>query len=149
VANRGSRPIYRRGRAGGWWGNQHAKLIFERGLSSLYPGTTGRSAGTCYEYRSVVQVHGYGPRCARIEVHGDFEPCDAAVFVDGPAESPHRYASGALCMWHPTDPPERRWIARQGLVALLDLAVLHLFREAYWHEVRVWPGDQAPHTVRD
>lgn len=32
-----------------------------------------------------------------------------SVFVDGPDDSPHRYGDGSLCMYHPSDPPERRW----------------------------------------
>lgn len=142
----GGRTVYRKGRAGGWWGNQRAKLIFEKDISGQYPGTVGRSAGAYYEYRTRVQVHGLCPRAVRIEVYGDLEPRDAVIFADGPAESPHRYPNGSLCMWHPHDPPELRWIPRHGLVALLDHTVLHLFREGYWREAGEWPGDEAPHV---
>lgn len=51
------------------------------------------------------------------------------VFADGPDDSPHRYQNGSLCMWHPDDPPEQKWIFQDGLLALLNQIQAHLFRE--------------------
>src|SRR4051794_31944821 len=66
------------------------------------------------------------------------------VRVDGPG-SPHRYFDGSLCMWHPADPPEEKWVFEDGLLALLHLVQAHLFREAWYREHGVWLGPQAPH----
>jgi hypothetical protein len=67
------------------------------------------------------------------------------VYVDGPSESPHRFSDGALCMWHPYDPPHRRWTRGNGARALLGHIVAHLIREHWWRETGDWPGDEAPH----
>lgn len=69
-------------------------------------------------------------------------PC---VYTDGPSESPHRYADGALCMWFPYDPPEQRWTRNDGPVALLGHVVAHLLREEWWRRTGEWPGEEAPH----
>lgn len=67
------------------------------------------------------------------------------VFADGPTDSPHRFDDGSLCMWHPADPPNRRWRMADGLLDLLDTIRGHLLREAIWRETGEWPGEEAPH----
>jgi len=68
------------------------------------------------------------------------------VRVDGPS-SPHRYDDrGSLCMWYPDDPPERRWVFGDGLLALLNIIQAHLFKEAWWREYGEWLGEEAPHA---
>jgi hypothetical protein len=67
------------------------------------------------------------------------------VFTDGPWESPHRYADGSLCMWHPRDQPEKRWTRRDGAAALLGHVVAHLLREEWWRRTGEWPGEEAAH----
>ncbi len=62
-------------------------------------------------------------------------------------KSPHRYVAtdGALCMWYPKDPRERRWLPADGLLALIEMAHNHLFAERYhWLHDR-WPLDEVPH----
>lgn len=68
------------------------------------------------------------------------------VFADGPTDSPHRYADGSLCMWHPADPRELCWDFRDGLLMLLNYIQAHLFREAWWRETGEWLGAEAPHN---
>lgn len=68
------------------------------------------------------------------------------VYVDGPADSPHRYDDGSLCMWYPRDPLERRWVFDDGLLALLGQIAAHLVKEHLWRETRRWPGDEVPHA---
>lgn len=50
-------------------------------------------------------------------------------------------------MWLPDDPDERRWRPSDGLLKLIDTAVVHLFKELYWRETGEWLGDEAPHHV--
>jgi len=50
-----------------------------------------------------------------------------------------------LCMWRPGDPPERRWVDEDGLLALFGMTAEHLFKEAWWREHGEWLGDEAPH----
>jgi hypothetical protein len=67
-------------------------------------------------------------------------PDTPRVTVDGPAESPHRYGDGELCMWFPGDPLERRWRRRDGAAALTGHIAGHLIREAWWRQTGEWIG---------
>jgi hypothetical protein len=76
------------------------------------------------------------------------------IFVDGPAgptASPHRYSANRLCVWYPSDPDDQKWIFEDGLLMLICLIQLHLFRETWWRETGgldddgEWLGPQAPH----
>jgi hypothetical protein len=67
------------------------------------------------------------------------------VLVDGPKDSPHRFGDRSLCMWHPRDPFDQRWVFQDGLVALLGYVIAHLFREAWWRETGEWLGPEAGH----
>ena len=96
-------------------------------------------------YELSVEVPGYDEqRRVHIELpaSASIEP---RVLVDGPDRSPHRYADGSLCMWHPDDPPARRWTPDDGLASLIDCIRVHLFQEAEVRHDRPWPGDEAPH----
>ena len=49
------------------------------------------------------------------------------------APSKHRCShDGALCLWHPLDPQERRWTSAKGLLDLIEIIRTHLFLEHYW-----------------
>lgn len=94
------------------------------------------------------------PVPVRIEFH-EYPPYDTLglhprdyprVFADPGAASPHRQPhDGALCLWQPRDPDDRRWLATQGLVDLLSITRNHLFFEVHWRATEEWLGDEAPH----
>jgi len=75
------------------------------------------------------------------------------VHADLGAESPHRLPGDALCLYKPVDPPERRWRAEHGLLALINLTRRHLFLEDGWRltggygtggrRKGVWAGDES------
>lgn len=74
------------------------------------------------------------------------------VYADLGAESPHRLADDALCLYFPRSAAARRWTPAKGLLALLDLTRDHLLFEGYWRltggEHRgVWLGEEKPHKV--
>ena len=75
------------------------------------------------------------------------------VFADPGAASKHRMPDDdALCLYHPDDPPERRWTAADGLVSLFNIIVNHLFCELRWRNTGgahggVWPLDEAAHGL--
>jgi hypothetical protein len=57
----------------------------------------------------------------------------ASVGADGPTRSRHRFywsRPSSLCLWFASDHEGRRWTLKDGLVALSDLARLHLIKEA-------------------
>ena len=87
-------------------------------------------------------------RLVEVKIIGYSQVGGAVVTVDGPTESPHRYGDGSLCLWHPHDPSEMRWRPQDGIVRLIDLVVVHLFREAWWRDTGAWPGPEAPHGMR-
>jgi hypothetical protein len=72
---------------------------------------------------------------------------DPRVRADGPTDSPHRYRGGFLCMWHPTDSDEQRWVPGHGAAALLTRIIAHLMREEWWRRTGEWVGDEAPHDL--
>jgi hypothetical protein len=69
--------------------------------------------------------------------------------LDGPTDSPHRNAPLWLCLYYPSDPPERRWKLSDGLGRLFDLARMHVWCEHIWRKngrrPEDWPTPQAPH----
>ncbi len=74
-------------------------------------------------------------------------PESVRVHVTGPTDSPHRYSSGALCMWFPSDDASRRWTRRDGPVALVAHVVAHLAQEEWWRRTDEWVGEEAPHDL--
>lgn len=105
------------------------------GRTALVPVTVRFDAKPCYE------TYGLRPE--------DYP----RVFADVGLLSPHRMPDRSLCLYYPGDPVERRWIASDGLLALLNLVSDHLFYETYWrhtggHRRGRWLGAQAPHGYR-
>lgn len=96
-----------------------------------------------FQVEFVLNVPGLPPRCLRIVFAGYGSV--PSVYADGPAESPHRYSDGSLCMWYPWDPEAARWTRRDGAAALLGHITAHLLREEWWRKTGEWVGDEAPH----
>lgn len=132
-----------------WLIDLRFRLRFERGLAPMFPDRqireTGRKLADQVIYSLTVQVPGYEPRRLTVNVKNGYRPYPQ-VFVDGPDDSPHRYSDGSLCMWHPENPPECKWVPADGLLTLVRYAQLHLFREAWWRETGEWVGEEAGHS---
>jgi hypothetical protein len=81
------------------------------------------------------------------------QPALTRVYADGPTESPHRYAPHpkdplhrpSLCIWYPDDPPEQRWVSSDGLLSLIEMTRVHLFKESYYRDTGEWLGEEVPH----
>ena len=72
------------------------------------------------------------------------------VFADLGLDSPHRMPDDSLCLFYPGDPPDQRWTADDGLLALFNLTADHLFFETYWRHTGgrrcgTWLAPEAPH----
>lgn len=134
---------------GPWYGRMRDRLDFEgaarRGIAGLRSYQRPGGRGWCY--RLGVEPVYCPPREVLIEFRLDDGGRYPRVFVDGPSHSPHRYHAdgGHLCMWYPSDPPDRRWIFDDGLLALIGQIQVHLIKEHLWRELGEWPGDEAPH----
>jgi hypothetical protein len=134
-----------------WYLSETERSAFARGRKAAYGDVHGALARegpqTLLVYAGEVTVPYYEARDVTISFGKHADPDTPFMTADGPTRSPHRYADGALCIWYPDDPPERRWTRQDGLVPLLDLVALHLFREAWWRESGEWLGPQAPHRA--
>lgn len=64
------------------------------------------------------------------------------VMAHGLSDLRHVNSDGSLCLWFPGDDSSRRWTHDKGLVSLLDLIVLHLYKEARFKETGTWLGDE-------
>lgn len=141
----------RRRKQAPWYHDFLTRLRFETEVRKVYPALSatkvGKGKGATIVYVVPVTVPIYDKRrTLTIRLANYTEPSLIGVTVDGPTESPHRYPdTGHLCMWHPKDGPSDRWLPEEGLLRLIQYATVHLFREAYWRETRVWPGPEAPH----
>lgn len=100
-------------------------------------------------FTAQVPIPGEDSRLVTAEFDQDL-PTWPFVFADGPTDSPHRFPDRGrthLCIWHHNDPPERRWVPDDGLMALFGMAQHHLFKESWWRETGEWLGDEAPHDA--
>jgi hypothetical protein len=145
---------YGRRRTVPWYSREGVRIIFERGAVTEFPTlrrTTRKTDGEkCLCYRVDVEVPFYNTT-RRIEIIFFPRPSPGTPLVlsDGPDSSPHRYSDferRLLCIWYPKDPPERRWTPSDGLLHLLGLTQLHLFREYWWRETTEWLGPEANHS---
>lgn len=140
----------RRAKPAGWYEDFRYRLRFEAPAHRAYPSLrsirTGNGTSAEIVYTLTVTVPEYLTRRAiTIRIADLTRPFLAAVTVDGPTTSPHRYRDGQLCMWHPDDGPELVWQPEEGLLGLIQYVCVHLFRESYWREYAYWPGPEAPH----
>ncbi|MGH2941442.1 MAG: hypothetical protein ACRDLN_01515 [Solirubrobacteraceae bacterium] len=126
-----------------------ARLRFEGRARSQHPTLTARATGRGHNaeivYRLMIDVPEYEPRKVVIRLRNGFEPYGEHITADGQTDSPHRYGSDRLCIWHPDDSPEHVWTADDGLGELISHAAIHLFKEAYWRETGEWLGPEASH----
>jgi hypothetical protein len=136
-----------------WYTDMRARLRFEGRARSQHRTLTATSTGRGHDadiiYRLTISVTGYEPRKAVIRLRNGFEPYGARITADGPTDSPHRYGNDRLCIWHPDDPAEHTWTAKDGLSELISHIAIHLFKEAYWRETGEWLGPEAPHQPVD
>jgi hypothetical protein len=106
----------------------------EAGLRTLYPEINISRSKKRLTYELDVEIETYETRRIRIVFKAGEPAPFVNVFADGPTESPHRYGNDRLCMWHPDDPPELRWLPEHRIVGLIEMARRHLFREAWWRQ---------------
>jgi hypothetical protein len=133
-----------------WFESFKTRLRFELHASGAYPSLSGEKVGhgwnAKYVYTATVNVPGYERRRIRIAFPALSEVSAPDIYVDGPGASPHRFKGGKLCVWHPSDPDEQRWLPSDGLLGLLDMIAIHLFKEAWWRETGEWLGEEIVHV---
>jgi hypothetical protein len=145
MVSKGKRP------GGPWYGEFRRRLLFERNARRVYPqlkGATGRHREIYgFAYRVTVEIPTYGTRTLTI-IFPRRAPRNPRVFSDGPFLGRHRFDDGSLCMWYGRDPSHQRWVFDDGLHKLIDHAILHLFKEAWFIDTGEWLGDEIIHHQR-
>lgn len=139
-----------------WYEHFPTRIQFEHHARVVYPRLRSKRVGrgeVAYEVR--VSIPEYKDRTIEMIFFSTTpEPSLLRIYADGPTGSLHRYAPrdkdrqqrSSLCVWHPEDPPELRWVPGDGLLSLIEATRMHLFKEAYSRETADWPGDEAPHS---
>jgi hypothetical protein len=142
-----------------WVENFALRLRFEVRARRAYPRMRRTIEGgkrLPRVYRLIVPVPEYEERAIELQFRRRTRaPTLMRVYADGPVESPHRFrphpmdsqSRPSLCIWLDDDPPEMRWVAADGLLALINHTRIHLFKEAYWRETGEWLGPEAPHAT--
>lgn len=122
---------------------------FERDARREYPDlrcyTSGRSRKDVVIYIVTVTIPHYKPRLLTITLANTRVAYVKSVCTNGTTRSPHRYGRRELCIWDPGGAASERWVAEDGLLALIEHCRVHLFKEAYWRETGEWLGPEAPH----
>ena len=133
---------------GPWYGKDEQRILFENGIREHYPlfkGVTrssGSKAGRLYRFD--IHVPKYDVKNVEI-FFPKATPNFVEIVADGPTDSPHRFANNHLCIWYPYDSKGNRWVREDGLLHLLILIQLHLFREAWFRETGKWCGPEFNH----
>lgn len=142
-----------------WLADPPRRARIEAAARSAYPELRyrrrQRAEGPVHLYDMDIPVPGYETCYVTVEIL-ESRPSSPRVFADrpaGPDASPHRFATRGyrqLCIWHPDDPAQRRWVPDDGLLTLFGMIAHHLFKEGWWRETGgfnggEWLGDQCPH----
>jgi hypothetical protein len=122
----------------------------ESGLPEEYSTFEKAQIGNALVYRGEVELEAIGAR-RRLAIifNGPPSRTSPIVMADGPRTMRHRFATyrpSALCLWYAKDHPTMRWRLEDGLANLIDLARVHLVREAWFRETGIWSG---PEVHRD
>jgi hypothetical protein len=128
-----------------WWQQfPLEQAALERGLDEAYPGFERGRIGRALVYRGTVQLDTLETERTLVLIFPE-RPSRTRpiVMADGPTRSRHRFywsRPSSLCLWFARDHEGLRWTVKDGLVALIDLARLHLIKEAWWRATGEWPG---------
>ena len=128
-----------------WWVHRRLEVAaLETGLLDAYPGFKKWRVGKALLYGGTVDLDTLN-RTRRIVIVFPGHPGKVRpiVMADGPKRSRHRFIWSrptSLCLWYAGDHKSLRWSAEDRLVGLVDLARLHLIKEAWWRATNTWPG---------
>lgn len=67
------------------------------------------------------------------------------VFTSVERPRKHAFSDLSLCIWHPLDPEEKRWISHKGLLILVEMVRVHLLLEINWFFNDEWVLEDVPH----
>lgn len=128
-----------------WWlGAGRDELgVLERDLSPAYPQlrrTADLARGWLIYEQHVTVTHYSVAHEVAVVLYARPSEREPLVYATNTQGFRHLYEHGRLCLWHPKDAPDRRWTLDDGLVRLLDLVAVQLFKEHYFREHGEWLG---------
>lgn len=149
----------RRARYQHWYENIQLRGRFERGVHDAYPNVliTPGWRGRDVIYTLKAEIPEFEDREIEVLVKGkQSEPFTVHVRSDSTSKLKHTFGpmQGSnddrerLCIWYYGDPESERWVWKDGLVQLFNLARIHLYKEAYYAKYGVWLGPEAPHDAK-
>jgi len=128
----------------------HRVACLEEGLGNHYKferiSTDFRLQAYVWQVAVTVPVYDEG-YLLRIELDERHPVRATAEGWDGPLR--HGFGANRLCMWYPKDPPNRHWNRSDGLLKLVDTAVVHLFKELYFRETDEWLGEEVHEEAQE
>jgi hypothetical protein len=140
----GRRPTTR---AQPWWTEAPEELsLLERDIPREYLHFKRSVVGRSIVYSGEVNLDPL-PHRRRIALVFPGRPSTArpVVMADGPRTPRHRFTSYRpmpLCLWYSDDAPKMRWQLHDGLAILIDIARIHLVREARFRQTGRWRGPE-------
>lgn len=148
-----------------WWEQRPLELgALVRGMDEAYPDFTMGQIGRALVFRGEVELDSLSKtRRLVVIVHGPPSRVRPIVMADGPTRSRHRFywaRPSSLCLYYGPDHEDLKWTLNDGLVTLIDLARVHLIKEAWWRVTGEWDGyevhnrspagtEQKPRTPKD
>jgi hypothetical protein len=120
--------------------------MLEAGMPPEYQHLERVVVGRALVYRGEVSLDPL-PRTRRIAVvlNGAPSRVRPLVMADGPRTRRHRFTAYRplpLCLWYAGDPPDNQWRLEDGLVGLIDITRVHLFREDRFRATGRWRGPE-------
>lgn len=134
-----------------WWEKWplEAHALFSALPPEYHHFARGRIIGKALLFTGVVDVADAGQRTVTVIFPGRPSRVRPIVMADGPERSRHRfhrYRISDLCIYFSGDGEALRWTLSDGMTGLLDLARVHLLKEAWWRTEQRWPS---PEVHRD
>jgi hypothetical protein len=130
-----------------WWIEAPDELrLLEHDIPPEYAHFDRIIVGRSMVYRGDVDLDPL-PLRRRIALifHGRPSQVSPVVMANGPRTARHRFTSYRpmpLCMWYSRDRPDMQWQLGRGLAGLIDIARIHLLREARFRQTGRWRGPE-------
>ncbi len=130
-----------------WWIDAPEELaLLERDMPPEYAHFERIVVGLAIVYRGDVDLDPL-PLRRRIALVFPGRPSRSSpvIMADGPRTPRHRftlYRPMPLCLWCSRDEPDMQWQLSLGLAVLIDIARVHLVREARFRQTGRWRGPE-------
>jgi hypothetical protein len=128
-----------------WWEQRPLELsTLVHELEDAYPDFEAVRVGRAIIFRGDVALDTLGKTRRLVVIFpGPPSRVRPIVMADGPKRSRHRFywaRPSSLCLYYARDDDGLKWTLKDGLAGLIDLARVHLIKEAWWRVTGEWDG---------